>query len=296
MAEAAAGELAVSGGATATPSLPGQRAVMDRASGENFSVASLLLPRRLRSHLLAIYGYARLVDELGDSAAGDRLRQLDALEDELQQVFAADGRPEHPVLIRLATTVRALGLPEPPFQALIEANRQDQTTSSYANFDELVAYCRLSANPVGELVLHVFGQANPERIALSDSVCTALQLAEHWQDVAEDYAAGRVYLPADDLARFGVGVAELAAPHASERLRQLLAFEVARARTLLDDGARLIGMLRGSARFAVAGYVGGGRAALDAIEAAGYDVLPGPPRASRIRRIGQALRGYRRGR
>jgi squalene synthase HpnC len=181
---------------------------------------------------------------------------------------------------------------------LIEANRLDQRVSRYATWEELRGYCALSADPVGELVLGVLGSATPERVALSDSICTALQLTEHCQDVAEDLARGRVYLPAEDLARFGCTVGDLAAAHAGEPLREVLAFEVARARGLLRDGAPLIGELPGRARFALAGFVAGGRAALDAIERAGYDVLPGPPRAGRWRRLlvlGRAL-GDRRGR
>src|SRR5262249_51984367 len=162
------------------------------------------------------------------------------------------------------------GFPRGPFDRLIEANRRDQTQPAYAAFDELVDYCTLSANPVGELVLYVFEMATPERIELSDRVCTALQLVEHWQDVAEDFARGRVCLPAEDLARFGVTHAELGASETGAALRELMAFEVARARRLLDEGAPLVGTLRGRARFAVAGYVGGGRANAEAIALAGY--------------------------
>ena len=171
-------------------------------------------------------------------------------------------------------------MPREPFLRLIEANRRDQLVGSYATFEELAGYCDLSANPVGELVLHVFGRATPDRIALSDRVCTALQLAEHCQDVEEDYGRGRVYLPAEDLERFGVGPDHLAARETSPSLRRLLAFEVDRARRLLAEGTPLVGRLRGRARLAVAGYVGGGRATLDAIAAADYDVLAVTPRAS----------------
>jgi len=277
--------------------LPGEGEVRARASGENFSVASLLLPRRERAHLLAIYAYARLVDEIGDAAAGDRLAKLGALEADLRGLFdaAGQGRASHPVCVRLASTVAALELPLAPFLALIEANRQDQEKTSYRSFEELLAYCTLSANPVGELVLRVFGLATPARIALSNSVCTALQLAEHWQDVAEDHAAGRVYLPEEDLARFGVSREDLDQAHSGAALARLLAFEVERARALLDEGAALVGTLAGSARIAVAGYVGGGRATLEAIARAGYDVLAGPPRAKRRARLAHTVRVYRRG-
>lgn len=267
---------------------PTAGAVMARAQGENFPVASRVLPRPARSHLLAIYGFARLVDELGDSPSGDRLAALDWLEGELDRAY--EGHAEHPLLERLQPTLRECALPREPFARLIEANRLDQRVSRYETWEQLRGYCRLSADPVGELVLGVLGMATPARIALSDSICTALQLTEHCQDVAEDYASGRVYLPAEDLARFGCATGALAAEHTDEPLREVLAFEVARARDLLADGAPLIGELRGRARLALAGFVAGGRSALDAIERAGFDVLAGPPRATR----GQRLRALAR--
>ena len=262
---------------------PTAEAVMARAHGENFPVASRVLGRRMRSHLLAIYGFARLVDELGDAAPGDRLAALDWLEQDLERAFT--GRAEHPLLARLAPTLRECGLPRGPFLRLIEANRLDQRVNRYQTWEQLRAYCSLSADPVGELVLGVVGAATPARIALSDSICTALQLAEHCQDVAEDLARGRVYLPLEDLERFGCTIDDLSAQHAGGPLRAVLAFEVARARGLLADGAPLVRELRGRARIAVAAFVAGGRAALAAIERAGYDVLPGPPRARRGRML-----------
>jgi squalene synthase HpnC len=277
-----------------TDALPDPAAILPRAGTENFSVAGLALGRESRAHLLAVYGFARLVDQLGDEVAGDRPALLDALEREVDRVYG--GEPEHPLMRTLQATVRACGMPRGPFDRLIEANRRDQLEVDYATFDELRGYCRLSADPVGELVLHVFGVATPERIERSDEICTALQLAEHWQDVAEDAAHGRVYLPREDRERFGVERAELTAPHASPALRDLLRFEVDRARALLDRGAPLVGTLRGRARVAVAGYVAGGRAALDAIEAAGFDVLPGAPRPSKGRRAALALRTLAAGR
>jgi squalene synthase HpnC len=259
--------------------LPGEGAVLARAGGENFSVASVLLGRRTRDHLLAIYGFARLVDQLGDDVEGDRLAQLDWLEAELDRVYA--GEPEHPIMRRLAQTVRALALPREPFVRLIEANRRDQRQAVYGTFAELVDYCDLSANPVGELVLHVFGAATPARIVMSDDVCTALQLLEHWQDVQEDWEHGRVYLPAEDLERFGVPPGQTS--------EELLAFEIERARTLLDRGAPIVGTLRGRARLAVAGYVGGGRAGLDALAA-------GSRKASKTTRAVATLKTFVRGR
>ncbi|MFI4989325.1 MAG: squalene synthase HpnC [Solirubrobacterales bacterium] len=269
--------------ADAVPPAPSAREVMARAEGENFPVASRVLPRRVRAHLLAVYGFARLVDELGDSAPGDRLAALDWLEDELERAYA--GTAEHPLLRRLSQTVRECSIPREPFERLIEANRTDQRVSRYETWEQLRGYCALSADPVGEIVLGVFGAATPERVALSDSICTALQLAEHCQDVAEDYAAGRVYLPREDIERFGCDVEQIGAARASQPLRAVLAFEVERGRGLLDDGAPLIGELRGRERLAVAAFLAGARAAFDAIERAGYEVLAGPPKASAARRL-----------
>jgi len=268
--------------------LLGEAAILARAPGENFSVASLVLGPRTRRHLRAIYGFARLVDQIGDEASGDRLALLDELEREVERAF--DGEPRHAVLRTLVPSIRECAFPREPFLRLIEANRQDQRVARYETSAALVDYCDLSANPVGELVLHVFGAATPERIALSDRVCTALQLLEHWQDVGEDFRRGRIYLPLEDLRRFDVAEDELGAASASERVRELLAFELQRAREMLDEGAALVETLRGRARLAVAGYVAGGRANLDAIVAANYDVLARAPRASRIRRVTETLR------
>lgn len=226
-----------------TRPVPTEDEILERASSENFSVASLVLGRATREHLLAIYGFARLVDQLGDDVDGDRLAHLDDLERDLDRIYDG-GRPEHAVMRTLTPTVRALSLPREPFLRLIEANRRDQRQASYDTYADLVDYCDLSANPVGELVLHVFGVATPERIALSDDVCTALQVIEHLQDIEEDAGRGRVYIPAGEFDTFA-----------------------SRARTSLDRGAPLVGTLRGRARIAVAGYVGGGRAALDALAA-----------------------------
>ncbi len=169
---------------------------MARAGGENFPVASRVLPRRVREHLLALYGFARLVDELGDDGSrppAERLAALDWLEGEVERVYA--GAAHHPLLVRLQGTVRVCALPREPFLRLIEANRVDQRVARYDTWAQLLGYCHLSADPVGELVLGVFGAATPERVARSDRICTALQLAEHWQDVAEDLRA-RPDLPA----------------------------------------------------------------------------------------------------
>jgi squalene synthase HpnC len=261
--------------------LPSEAAILGRAGGENFPVALRVLPRIVRTHLLAIYGYARLVDELGDEYAGDRLAALDWAEAEIDRALAP-GTPDpglHPLVARAVATVVEIGADPHLLRDLIEANRRDQRVSRYATFEDLVDYCRYSANPVGRLVLAVFSVATPERQALSDAVCTALQLAEHLQDLAEDAEAGRVYLPAEDLDRFGVTAASIRGPGpASPAQRALIAFEVARTRRLLDEGAALVDGLRGWARLAVAAFVAGGAAALDAVADAHFDPLAGPPR------------------
>jgi len=271
----------------AAPTLPSAGSVRARARTENFSVASLLLGRRTRERLLAIYDYARYIDELGDTVAGDRLAALDTAEREVARAFA--GTATDPVFRNLTPTIRTCSLGPDPFLRLIEANRRDQVQRDYATFDELVAYCDLSANPVGELVLAIFGARTPERIALSNDVCTALQIAEHLQDVGEDARNGRIYLPREDRDRFGVVAGDLHASVASEPLRRLLAWETARARKLLDSGVALARSLRGRARFAIAGYVGGGFATLAALDRAGYDVLTATPTATSRQKLRATL-------
>jgi squalene synthase HpnC len=260
-------------------------AALARARRENFPVALRLLPDAKRRHLIAIYGFARLADDISDEASGDRLALLDALDRELDRALVGNAR--HPTLRRLAATIEAIALPEAPLRKLVEAGRRDQRVHRYATWEELRDYCALSADPVGELVLHVFGAASPERLARSESACTGLQLVEHCQDVAEDLGRGRVYLPAEDLARHGCSVDELGRAAATPALRRVVAFEVERARWLLADGERLVASLRGSARLAVAGFVAGGRAACDAIARVGFDVLahpaPGPRRRDVVR-------------
>lgn len=250
-------------------------------AGENFAVASRVLPAAARRHLLAFYGFARFTDQIGDAYAGDRPAALEWLEDETGRALSGDAEATHPLVIPAVRSVRELGLEGQPLFDLIQANRLDQQVHSYATFDDLLGYCALSANPVGRLVLAAFGVTDAERVARSDSVCTALQLVEHWQDVSEDAHAGRVYLPQEDLDRFGVDSRSLTEPApASEALRALMAFEVARARRWMDEGARLVAMLHGQPRWAVAGFVAGGRAALDDIARRHFDVLSPPTRPS----------------
>jgi squalene synthase HpnC len=282
---------ALASAARTPPALAGAEQVLAKAARENFPVALRVLPADVRRRLEAVYGFARLVDDAGDLYAGDRLALLDWIEADLDRAY--QGHAEHPLLQRLGAVVAAVQLPREPFLRLIKANRRDQEVLRYATWEELAGYCELSANPIGELVLHILGAATPERIGLSGSVCTGLQLAEHWQDVGEDLARGRIYVPQEDLARFGVAEADLAGEEPGESFKRLMTFEVERARELLAAGIPLVASLRGRGRLAIAAYVGGGRAALDAVERSGFDVLRRSPSASSSARIAATLRALR---
>jgi squalene synthase HpnC len=247
-----------------------------RARGENFPVASLLAPREARPHLRALYGFARLVDNLGDEAPGDRRALLDELEREL------DGSPRTAIMRRLQATIESCRLPREPFARLIEANRIDQERARYETWEDVREYCSYSAEPVGRLVLGIYGRAGePELVAASDDVCTGLQLVNFLQDPPRDLVLGRVYLPQEDLRRFGVDEAELAGP-ASERFRALLAFEAERAARLLGRGLPLARALGGSAGRSVALFARGGLAALRALEGAEWDVFTRRPAPGRL--------------
>jgi squalene synthase HpnC len=273
--------------ARATPIASAGEDLAQLAASENFPVASRLLPRRQRTHLLAIYGFCRLADDIGDESSGDRLAELDWLEAELDRAFADSA--SHPVLVRLQPTIDACGLSRQPFADLIQANRQDQTVTRYETWPDLLRYCALSAQPVGRLVLRVFDVDTPERVAWSDDVCSALQVVEHLQDIGEDARRGRIYLPADDLARAGCAERDLLTATAGRALRSVVAGIGDRARRLLDAGVPLARSLRGRPRWAVAGFAAGGSAALDAIERAGFDVLASSPRPSRVGVLRHAL-------
>uniref|UniRef100_A0AAU3I8V0 Squalene synthase HpnC n=1 Tax=Streptomyces sp. NBC_01393 TaxID=2903851 RepID=A0AAU3I8V0_9ACTN len=286
-----------------------ERGTLDKAADENFPVAPFFLPRAWRDDLMAVYGFARLVDDIGDGDlapggadarllgvpaedAEDRMVLLDALEADLHRVF--DSTPSHPLLRRLRPTVHRAGLTPEPFLGLIAANRQDQLVKRYETYDDLLAYCELSANPVGRLVLSVTGTSTPERIRRSDAICTALQIVEHLQDVAEDLGRDRVYLPAEDMKRFHVVESDLAVPTAGASVRALVAYEAERALNLLNEGTPLVGSVHGRLKLLLAGFVAGGKAAIGAIAAAEYDVLPGPPKPGKLqllREVGVTLRG-----
>lgn len=263
--------------------LPGIDAISARAGGENFRVASFLLPAPTRGALMDVYRYARFVDEIGDCFEGDRLDALDWLEGELGRGLSADANL-NPAVAGVAELARRGIIQADPLFRLIEANRTDQLVHRYETFEQLVGYCELSANPVGRLVLGLFGLSTPPRIQWSDFICTGLQLAEHLQDVAEDAESGRVYLPMEDLRAFGVAPSELTGGGpASAAFQAMTAFEVSRARAFLDGGAPLIASVGGRARVAIAGFWAGGHAALDALEREEFDPLSHRARPSRSR-------------
>ncbi|AHH20337.1 putative squalene/phytoene synthase [Nocardia nova SH22a] len=253
-----------------------------REKDENFPVALRWLPREPRRHLHAVYATTRLIDQIGDAAPGDRVSQLEALRADLAGLW--QGRtPADPILQMLAPTVAACELPQDAFEELIEANLIDQRVGRYATFDDLLGYCRLSANPVGRLVLAVFDQSTPETIALSDQVCSALQVLEHCQDVAEDFAADRIYLPQLDLTEAGVAEASLATGGPGDpACRAVVLTQVDRCETLLDAGAPLVARLTGWARIAVSGYIAGGCATVRALRIAEGDVWTEPVRPRHV--------------
>jgi squalene synthase HpnC len=256
------------------PDLAAER-IEARAAGENFPVASFLAPRSARPHLRAIYGFARLVDNLGDEAMGDRLALLDELERELE------GPPRTEIMRRVHATIAARGLSREPFARLIEANRIDQRKTRYESWDELRAYCTYSADPVGRLVLGIYGRAGePELVAMSDSICTGLQLVNFLQDPPRDLELGRVYLPQEDLRAFGAKDGDLAGP-VSEPVIALFRFEAQRGRLLLETGLPLARALGGRAGMSVSLYARGGLAALDKLEAARWDVFTDRPAPNR---------------
>jgi squalene synthase HpnC len=258
--------------------------VARRARTENFPIASVLFPRRLRPHLRAVYGFARLVDILGDELDGDRPAALDELEQELDACYS--GRPSWPVLQALAPTIHEFSLPREPFLGLIEANRMDQRIAEYETWDDLKEYCRHSADPVGRLVLGLLQlDGEPELVAASDDVCTGLQLVNFLQDVPRDLELGRIYLPLEDRRGFSVTVLD----RPSAELLELLRYEAARARGLLAAGRVLQERIGGRMGRAVGLFARGGLAALEALEAAHWDVFTQRPRPSRARLARAAL-------
>ncbi len=242
---------------------------------ENFPVASILMPRRLRKPVAAIYHFARAADDIadeGDLPDGERLRQLDVFRDELKRMAAGETLTQ-PLFQHLAAEVKTHQLPMQPLHDLLDAFSQDVVKKRYANYDELLDYCRRSANPVGNLLLHLYEEATPVNLTYSDAICTALQLINFWQDVAKDWQIGRVYLPQDDLARFGVSEAQIEEGRADAAWRALMKFEVDRARALMVSGKPLGTILRGRIGLEMRMIIAGGLRILDKLEAADYDMF-----------------------
>jgi squalene synthase HpnC len=257
---------------------------------ENFHVASWFLPRALRPHFHSIYAYCRVSDDLGDEV-GDRsvaLALLDLWERELDACY--EGRARHPVFVALAETIRACGIPKEPFADLLVAFRQDQSVTRFETMDEVLAYCHYSANPVGRLVLYACHEVSKENFRLSDATCSALQLANFWQDIAVDFAKGRVYLPQDAMRRFGVTDATIAAGVATPEFRALLRSEVEYARSLFAQGLPLIGKVRRALALDLDLFSRGGLEILRAIERQEFDVLRARPSISKRTKAALALR------
>ncbi len=245
---------------------------------ENFTVLSRLTPRSLRPHRAAIYAFCRTVDDIGDEVGGDRLRALDRFEEDLDAAFAGRGRGR--LFVALGETIARFDLPREPFARLIEANRIDQRTDRYESFGGLLRYCEHSANPVGRLVLMLHGYRDSERFTLSDATCTALQLANFWQDVARDLAIGRIYIPQDEMRAFDVCEADLRADEARPAVRDLIRFQVERAEEWFARGLTLLDLVGGRLRVELTLFSRGGLAILDAIRAQDCDPLVGRPTIS----------------
>jgi len=250
---------------------------------ENFTVGSKMIPKKLRPHFYSIYAFSRCVDDLGDIAEGDRLVLLDIWEEQLDACYlnsAISNGPTHPYFIALAQTIRLFNIPAVPFKMLIEANRRDQKTTRTETFDDLLEYCTYSANPVGHLVLYLCGIKDKKLQRLADLTCTALQLANFWQDVTRDLKIGRIYIPIEDMQRFGISEHKLAIGKIDDSFRALMRFEVDRTRQFFVDGYSLIQFLDPSTRSDFALFTRGGLSILQQIERKGFDVLSSRPTVS----------------
>ena len=242
---------------------------------ENFPVASILMPKRLRKPVAAIYHFARGADDIadeGDLPDDERLRQLDEFRAELARIDRNEA-PLTPLFLNLVTEIRQHALPLQPFYDLLDAFSQDVVKKRYANFDELLDYCRRSANPVGRLLLHLYGEATPQNIIYADAICTSLQLINFWQDVEKDYAIGRIYLPLDDMAQYGVTEEQIAQRITDDAWRRLMQFQVDRARAMMLSGAPLGSILTGRIGLEMRMVIAGGLRILDKLESARFDMF-----------------------
>jgi squalene synthase HpnC len=277
----------------AAPSLEKAREYCERLAKthyENFSVATWFLPRRLRQHFYNVYAYCRISDDLGDEVGDPQqsLELLDEWEAELNACYS--GSPKHPVFVALAETVKQCSIPKHEFSDLLVAFRQDQTVTRFETFDDILAYCHYSANPVGHLVLYLCGYSDAERQQLSDYTCTALQLANFWQDIFVDYGKGRIYVPLEDLRRFGVTGEDIAQRHATPQFVAMMKFEVERARGWFVRGLPLIKMVNRELAIDLELFSRGGQEILNAIERQDFDVLRARPEISKSRKLLLVLR------
>ncbi len=259
---------------------------------ENFLIGSFLVKRVLRPHFYSIYAFCRGVDDLGDESLGERMSELKVWEEHLQRCYT--GKPHHPWFIALQNTIQSFDIPREPFHKLIEANRQDQRVNRYSDFDSLLEYCDLSANPVGHLMLYLFGHDDAEMMRLADQVCTGLQLANFWQDVVRDYAKGRIYLPKSDMKRFGVSENDIAERKLTPQFREMMKFQVERTRGFFRRGYPLVHMLNRDARTEAAMFISGGLSILDVIEKNQWDVISHRPTLSKSAKITMLVAVYLR--
>src|SRR5579871_4211063 len=252
-----------------------------RTHYENFSVASWFLPKRLRQHFFNVYAYCRISDDLGDEV-GDTAASLELLDQWQRELDASyDGSPKHPVFVALAETVRQFDIPQHEFSDLLTAFRQDQTVTRFETFDDVLGYCHYSANPVGHLVLYLCGYRDAERQQLSDYTCTALQIANFWQDVSVDYAKGRIYIPLEALAAHGLSEDDIVQRRFDGRYVSLMKELIARTRQLFAEGMPLASSVDASLRVDIEMFSRGGLAVLDAIEGIGYNTLERRPSISK---------------
>lgn len=266
---------------------------------ENFVVGSLFVPKELKQHFYNVYSYCRIADDLGDESGGpeNALPLLDWWNGELDACYG--GSPKHPVFVALAETNSQFGIPKTPYADLLTAFRQDQVITRYETHSELLEYCRYSANPVGRLVLYLCGYSDAQRQELSDSTCTALQLVNFWQDVERDFRIGRIYLPLEDMRRFGVTEKQIYDRKFDSNFRDLLKFECDRTHELFDAGLKLCPLVHQRVRLDIEMFSRGGLEIMRRIEAQGYDVLTSRPKIPKSRQVGilvgRLLNGLRRG-
>lgn len=262
---------------------------MAKTHYENFPIASWLLPKQLRPSMFSIYAFCRYTDDLGDEAPGNRNKLINQWEMGLRQCYL--GNPKHPILIALQETIKKHNIPIEPFLNLIESERLDQQVTRYHSYEDLLSYCRHSAEPVGRMVLYVFGYRDKERQQLADLTCNALQLTNFWQDVRRDYTMGRIYIPLEDMAFFEYSETDLAEGIFNNNFKRLMKFQVERTRNLFTQGLELVRLVKGEFRLDIGLFNEGGLAVLDAIEKQNYNVLSNRPVVSNFKKTRLAISG-----